>query len=376
MFYLEAQTIIKNIIEYIDMEKPNVFTDFHHAGLLHSLILLFEKRLGGNLYRPIGKDWFDKGFWKVYDHPATVEQFLGIGGATPDNTPPLNDVIYRFPIQENAIIYFCKDIDSDRTNKAITYNGFMAMKIDIVIATLPYHIEPFKRLCALHPNKPKLIYQIGNAWTVDAGMAPNVMASAIIDNVPPNINFITYHQEFDLSIFKHKEPYTKKKISSLVNCFNTADHFKADWNLFTKIEKLMPEWEFRSYGGQGRDGCMHGNQQVADAIADSRFIWHTKNGGDGYGHIAFNIGAVGRPMIVKKEYYQNKLAEKLMIDGETCIAIDNLSIEQIINKIEHYNADDKYSKMCQNVYSNFQTTVNFDKEELSIKNFISKLATT
>jgi hypothetical protein len=71
----------------------NVFTDFHHASLLQSFILLFEKRLGGNVFRPIGMEWAEKGFWKIYDHPATREQYLGLNGATPDGTPRLNEVI-------------------------------------------------------------------------------------------------------------------------------------------------------------------------------------------------------------------------------------------------------------------------------------------
>ena len=58
------------------MHKPVVFTDFHHAGLLNSLILLFEGRMHGAVYRPIGIDWANKGYWAIYDHPATRQQYL------------------------------------------------------------------------------------------------------------------------------------------------------------------------------------------------------------------------------------------------------------------------------------------------------------
>jgi hypothetical protein len=151
--------------------KYNVFTDFHHASLLQSFILLFEKRLGGKVFRPIGTQWFDEGYWKVYDHPETVKQFLGINAATPDGTEPLNEVVGHIPMTENQRIlspedgiYLCHDIDSDTTNKAVTFNTFHQLPIDIVIATLPQHIEPFKKLAAEHWNKPKFIYQIGNQW--------------------------------------------------------------------------------------------------------------------------------------------------------------------------------------------------------------------
>lgn len=350
-----------------------VFCDFHHAGLLQSFILLFEKRLNSEVYRPIGTEWYKNGFWKVYDHPATVEQFLGIGGATPDGSPKLNQVVAIDSYPTMPVVYHCKDIDSDETNKAITLQGFMALPFDIVIASLPYHIEPFKRLCEMHPSKPKLIYQIGNAWTVDAGLAPNVMASAIIHGVPEHINFITYHQEFDLNVFDYTPPVESKNITSLVNCFNTAGHFASDWALFQQMEKLAPEWTWRSYGGQCRDGCMHGNKQVAQAIKDSRFIWHTKAGGDGYGHIIFNTGAIGRPMIVKRQYYDGKLGQALMRDGETCIAIDGLTPNEIIAKLSYYNNNDRYQTMCKNVYTNFMQTVNFQKEAEALQTFFANL---
>ena len=353
----------------------NVFTDFHHASLLQSLILLFEKRLGGNVYRPIGVEWHTNGFWKVYDHPATVEQFLGIGGNTPDGTAKLNEVVNSYINPPGAaVVYKCKDIDSGQDNKAITLQGFMAMHFDIVIASLPYHIEPFKRLCEMHPNKPKLIYQIGNAWTVEAGLAPNIMASANISGVPENTNFISYHQEFDTSVFRYvPEGEPAQSIYSFVNCFNVNDYMFPDWQLFQVIEREMPGWRFRSYGGQCRDGAVGPSAVLADRMREARFIWHTKVGGDGYGHVVFNSAAVGRPLITKKSYYIGKMGEALMMDGVTCIDIENLSNADIVSKIHHYSEPERYKQMCENVYANFKKHVDFNKETEDIKIFLQKL---
>lgn len=366
------------------MYKPLVFTDFHHAGLLNSLIMLFEGRMDGKVYRPIGMEWAEKGFWKVYDHPATQQQFLGIGGATPDGTPPLNEVVATELTKLEAVpqIYYCKDIEGDTTNKAITFQGFMDLPFDVVIASIPAHIEPFKRLCELHPNHPKLIFQIGNAWTIEAGLAPNVMASAIINDVPPEVYFISYHQEFDTKTFS---PFSKivsngdqlewpgKNISSFVNCFNVLGHFSEDWDLFRRMEQTMPDWTFRSHGGQCRDGSCDGTRNLAVAMREARFIWHTKNGGDGYGHVLHNSAAVGRPLITKKLYYAGKMGEKLMIDGKTCIAIDGLGIDEIKNKIEYYSEPARYAEMCKNVYENFLEVCNFDKEFESLQIFLNNL---
>lgn len=348
----------------------NVFTDFHHAGLLNSLIMLFEGRLDGNVYRPIGFDWYDKGFWKVYDHPDTANQFLTFDQAyrPKDGSPPLNLIqeIHHQAMDQQEV-YYCRDIDSDQVNKAITLETFKAMDIDIVIASIPAHIEPFKRLIREHKPNAKLIFQIGNAWS--ANEAENVMASAIVHNVPDNVNFVEYHQEFDLKLFRHAMPNNQQIITSLIN----VHHDMPDYNLFLDIEKRMDGWNFLSYGGQGRDGSMGGARKVASAIRESRFIWHVKAGGDGYGHVLFNTAAVGRPAIVKKSYYNGKLGEKLLIDGETCIDIDGMGPEDICRKIEYFNQHARYETMCKAVYKNFKEQVNFDKDFERIKEFIARL---
>ena len=157
----------------------NVFTDFHHAGLLNSLILLFEDRFKGKVFRPIGTKWHKMGFWAIHDHPATVEQYLGVGGATPDGSPRLNEVKERAFVDGGGL-YYCHDIDSEKENRAITFEYFTNHPIDIVIASVPQHVEPFKRLCDLHVKKPLLIYQVGNEWNINEhkSLIDGVLSSA------------------------------------------------------------------------------------------------------------------------------------------------------------------------------------------------------
>lgn len=353
----------------------NVFTDFHHASLLNSLIMLFEGRLGGNVYRPIGTDWYHKGFWKVYDHPATVEQYLGIGGNTPDGSPPLNQLTDRSASVFNSGVYLCRDIDSGQTNTAITFEAFMSNKIDIVIASLPQHIGPFRKLCELHPNHPKFIYQIGNAWNVPAGEGvKNVMASALIhDPIPPGTHFISYHQEFDTRVFSHKPLAPSPWICSFVNCFSTDALFSRDWALFQEVEESMDTFTFKCFGAAGRDGSIGPSQKLSDAMNVGKFIWHTKYGGDGYGHIIYNSAAVGRPLITKIGYYMGKMGQELMQDGVTCIGIDGLSPQQIKEKIEYYSEPMRYEAMCQNIQTNFKQKVDFDREFIQLQTFLKNL---
>lgn len=188
----------------------NIFTDFHHAGLLQSLILLFERRLKGAVYRPIGMNWYHKGYWNVYPHIDTARQYLEIGNTPKDNTPPLNVVK-----TQNNDVYKCQDIDSGETNKGITFEGFMALPIDFIIASIPQHLYPFKRLKSIHPNNPKLIYQIGNEWNIPTEHLKGIdaiLCSAYVDiNNFEKIPHVIYHQEFDTEVFSYSPPTQTKK---------------------------------------------------------------------------------------------------------------------------------------------------------------------
>jgi hypothetical protein len=350
----------------------NVFCDFHHAGLLNSFIMLFENRLGGNVYRPIGTEWAEEGYWKVYDHPATIQQYLTTAqGYKPvDGSQPLNNITKV----ENGI-YYCQDIDSGYYNKAIDFDNFRKLDIDVVIASLPQHIEPFRRLIAEHKPNAKLIYQVGNQW--DGIYAENIMASARLkwDLIPEfarregtELNFIEYHQEFDLNIFK---PILKEKPAYITSLLNVPEQYPS-YNTLLEVEKLV-DGQVKIYGGQSRDGARHGTIQVAQAIQDSKFVWQVKPGGDGYGHILFNSYACGVPVITAINDYAGKLGEDLLLDGRTCIAIDNLSPSEIAEKVKHYAQPDEYFDLSYRAYKQFCKVVDFDYEADRIKEFLMNL---
>lgn len=327
--------------------------------------MLFEDRMGGSIYRPVGLEWHEKGLWCVYDHPATAQQYLSLDQRymPVDGSPQLNTIVGAsngyFEIEEPEYKY---------NQKAVTYDQFMSMDIDIVIASLPQHIEPYRKLAK--DKNAKFIFQIGNAWTHEVlpNEPINVMASAVIAPRSIEDNIIVYHQEFDLNLFKPVEVRPVKVIRSFMN---VPAQFP-DYNMLLDLETKLG-WDVMIHGGQGRDNPIHGATALANAIQKTGWIWQVKAGGDGYGHILFNSAACGVPTIVKKSYYAGKLGEKLLIDGETCIDIDGLSTEQVIEKLKHYSEPVKYSEMCKKVYNNFRQNVNFDKEEKSIREFLERL---
>ena len=72
-------------------------------------------------------------------------------------------------------------------------------------------------------------------------------------------------------------------------------------------------------------------------------------------------------------YYVDKLAAPLLIDGETCVAIDGLDYQQIVNKIEYYSDPHRYRDLCDGAYEQFCKVVDFKKEQTDIELFLTKL---
>lgn len=353
------------------MRNPLVFLDFHHHALLNSLIMLFEGRLNGTCMRPIGIDWFPE-YWKINDLEVTAKQYLSLDQLykPQDNTAPLNQII-----ELADGVYECQDIAGGKPNKAISFEKFKEMKFDILIASIPQHIAPFQELIKLYQPQAKLIYQVGNSWDIpDNLQVKNVMASAIIPNVPHDINFIQYHQEASSDYrYIKKETLPDKNIYSFINCLNVADLFKQDWELFLEFEQRMKEWNFKSYGGQCRDSALAPDKVIANKMREARFIFHSKSKGDGMGHVIHNAFQIGTPPIVRKSDYKGKLAESLIIDGETCITIDDKTSEQIIEEINYFSQPENYFKMSENAGQKFINMIDYHQEELLIRTFLENL---
>lgn len=347
-----------------------VFCDLHHGSLYYSLQLLFEKRLGWELYRPIGMEWYHEKFWTIadpYPEPLnTAGQYLGTDH---EEYVPYKQLNGDYKLEDG--IYYVYDPDHDIHQKAIRLDEFKKMDIGIVIASYLGNVTTFRRLVDLYKPKAKLIHQMGNNWidSVDFGLVQNIMASTKAMALPQGINAVFYHQEFDVNEFTYTEQIPQKRITCLMNNLNSYP----DAGSFFELEKAMPDWQFKSFGASNRDDSIAGYKKVAQAIKDSMFIWHIKIGGDGYGHILHNAFACGRPPIVKKEYYHGQLGEELMKDGDTCICVDGLKLPDIAKKIEYYSDPVRYKAMSMKAFHKFNEKVDFNKEAEKLKNFLEVL---
>lgn len=340
-----------------------VFADFHHMGLYNSLHFLFEERLGWELYRPIGEDWATAGYWKLAEpygnNPVTIKQFLGIDNHKWDAYSSLNG---NYKLKDD--VYNIYNPTTENHEKAITLDTFKQMHFDIIISSYQPHDYSFKELRDKYQPQAKLISQMGNIWQVTE--IKNVMCSTVPYDVPPDVNAVFYHQEFSLDTFKYIKPDHRNSITNFVNLHPA-------YEIYDQYKSLLPDYTFKSYGVQCPDGIISGEKKLAGIMADSAFGFHVKPNGDGYGHIVHNWYACGRPVITNGSDYIDKLAGDLFIDDKTYINLERGTVKENIDKIRYWSIPEHHDQMCQNAYDRFKEVVDFDEEEIRIRDFLDHL---
>jgi hypothetical protein len=332
-----------------------IFSDRHHSGLAASLNYLFEDRLNHEVYFPIGLDWHDKGYWKIAtlygDAQETINQYL----ACPPSTTPDN-------------VYYINDPAHHLTQKYITLDKFIELKPDVVIASIPQHITPFKKLIKDSGIDAKLVYHIGNVgWhnIIPWKEVDNIMASVKPFPAPENKNVVFYKQEFPTELFENDTLPTHKRIASFVNCMPQPLKWLA-------LKNELPEYEFQAHGIGGEDGVISGLENVAGLMRSCRFGYHNKPEGDGFGHVIHNWFATGRPIIVNMGDYRDKLAGDLLIDGETCIDMSDGDMHRVAGIVREIS-DLQYVSMVDRVRIKFKENVDFNDDASKVSEFLNRL---
>jgi hypothetical protein len=322
------------------------WTTISHQGALYkSLHLLFEKRLGYQMYRPIGLDWFTHGYWKIAEPYGnaedTIGQYLAIDSREWDSRKRLNG---DYKLKDD--IYHIWDPENKIHHKAITFEKFKQMQFDIVVASHPLH----GNWSELNPN---FVMQLGNEGQ-DTN-AHKVLSSVWAYKPKEGQDVMYYHQEFDLNEFRYEPPTNHNTINSFVwGCpeAETFDIYKS--NLPEFIMNREP------------------SSDLANDMRKSAFGWHIKPA-DGFGHLLHNWYSVGRPVIIRGSYYEGKTGGLLLEDGVTCIDLDKHSFDENIELIRYWSEPDNHIKMCQNVSKRFKEVVDFDRESSEIKVWLDNL---
>lgn len=353
-----------------DVPRPRGSSLVHQADLFYAMQLLFEDRLGIDVYTPVGQEWFDEGYWQFgAEHlgRALADQFLGLDAKW---TRHADHRCSFDPAHPRRLIL------------GVTLDQFRAMgHWSYVVATVQDNQEGFRRLA--DETGARYVYQVGNTrqqvrWDLD----PLALVSSEVPIVGRGVRI---HQPFDHeTTFRYRPPKDKEDaqrrkgvtstpstkspsiavgrvdrlriISSFVNCFpriEPSDGYDC-YRDFEAIRAYLPEFTFGVYGIDGPDGNLHPVEAIADAMAASGFAWHDKITGDGFGHVLHNWAAVGRPLIGHASHYRGQLGEHLWQDGVTCIDLDGRSPEGAADAICAIAADpDRHRAMCVAIRAEF-----------------------
>lgn len=359
-----------------------VLADLHHFDLYHSFQLLFEQRLGWELYRPIGYDWVNEGYWKLCDerYPVVRQGYLSTedGLCSQALQPYWNqrDAGWaRFATElvrvgnikrEDDGICLVEDLSKNTYQKGITLDRFKDESFDIIISSVPQHFESFEILRQKYQPKARHVFHIGSVvGCVVPPNAKNIMTHALPKFMPSEAHYIIYDQEFSLETFSYSHPISHHDVRSYV-------HFPESQGLW---EAMGLDWDFSFVGKTlaRLEETIIRSSDLSKCISDSAFTWHIKLGGESYGHILHNSYACGRPIIVNGFDYIGSRGGRLLEDMVTCIDVTRRNPEQLREKLLYAGREDIHERMCASAYSRFSNLVDFDSEFKELQLFLQEL---
>ena len=341
-----------------------VLADYHHHDLWESLELLCV-RLGWDLYRPIGLEWFEQGYWnheRKWHGDAIARQYLEPWGTD-------------IPGASGA---WRQDAGHHRLQGLLTLTQARDLRPDIVISSLAHNHEGFARFASEAGATFGL--QLGNVRFGAIDMAEDrweLAAFGLVSSIlpaPVAVPHVVYHQEFSLTDFRYEpvEPHEPLRVASFVQCFAENERTYA---LFAEAADANPGYDWRVYGSYGSippDRFAAGNIDrcylIGDEMRQQDIAWHGKQWSDGFGHVIHNWFAVGRPVIGYESYYRDQLAGPLWLEGVTSFDITDRTAHEVGNLLaELAREPGRLVEMGAAAAARFREVVDYDEEERAIR---------
>lgn len=334
-----------------------ILTDFHHRDLYHSLKLLFEDRLGFELYRPIGKEWSCK--WmhsqmKQVPEPYFSDMFLtpGVGENPWHQRSFTSDGIYNSYNPFHECFY-----------KGVSYRTFLDTRFDMVIPSNPANYCLWELMQKELQPDAVFVVHVGNLNIVED--FDYVIRSCPYHGVSKSE--VLVHQEINQNFYK-ASPINPS--TDTITSVQTANPFL---NIWQKFKEQLPQYCWKSFGVTEDDGPLTGAKEVAQVISRSNMGWSTKKGG-GLGHTNMGWAYSGRPVVTNySEHVETgECAVKLFEPGVTCIDIDSGSVNEVSKTISKWMDPETGQKHGDIANKRFHEIVNYEEEAESVKTFLSK----
>lgn len=350
-----------------------ILCDLHHEQLYESLRILFEDRLGWEMFRPIGVNWYTEGFWKVHDAIDTAQQYLAIGDSEPLDTHgrPVTESHGQGAWINRDAAPVTSGLYRVGKHKAITLERAKETPWDAVLSSMPVHFNLYENFRRQFCPKAYHIFQQGNMWSPPDGVRNMLNSTGV--NPPPGVNHVRYHQEFSLTEFS---PGPCKNPRSVLNLMHYQQpRYQQEFDLLASV--LEPRgWKFTNHGAGNRDGSCP-TPMLPQTIRDHGFLWHNKAGGEGYGYNMHTAMAIGRPILCHRSLYQGMTASQLMVDG-TCIDMDTygrrvpgVDVIALASDLGYWAS--RHTEIAEGCVKHFRSVVDFDAEFASIKDFMGRL---
>lgn len=344
-----------------------ILVDLHHQFLMESLAMLFEDRLGWEMFRPIGVDWYTEGYWMVYDAMATAEQYLAFNHgnalmAWQREHPEGDDPWKNFGLVNKGSGFYevpCMEFHP-RVQHCITLESAKATKWDYILSSTPEHFHRYERFRREHCPTAIHLWQSGNPWS-PPDCARNILNSTAV-RMPEHLNTVYYSQEFD-----HKKrfyPDTNCRTDTVANLLHYGDLAR-----FNATEPTMPEMRFLAHGAGNRDKSVPEHIFEETLRHEISFLWHAKRD-EGYGYNLHCAAACGKPLICNASALAHQKAGGLLIPGETAINLDALTDEEVAREIRRMRDD--YPAVSARVRKRFGEVVNFDEDFERIKLWLER----
>lgn len=332
-----------------------ILADFHHPDLYESYLLTLQDRLGYDVYRMIGDQWFTKNYWtfeKSWAGDKYAKMFL--------------------PLDENDRIvgdHYERDDPRHpgRTFKMLTLDQAREMRIDYVLTSVTNNHQSFQNF--VNEINSKHIIQVGNNehyvnW--QPGMLGLISTSAV---VPSSIRYVRYSPEFDVqNLFYHSPVPVDGPVGSFILVWH-GDRPQT-LGLLNYVADSIPERPFYVYGEEGQ--VLETDPLVAERMQEVAAFWHTKAVGDGYGFVIHQSASIGRPLIGMRHYYHGARASFLW-DPKSSLDLDSMKPETAAAEVKALLDDpDRLISMGEHAYSLFQSRVNFDEDAENIRKLLER----
>ncbi len=336
-----------------------IFADAHHTDLYRALQLLFERRFGWELYRPLGREYFDRGyFW----HPRE-DEVIGLLTKQSEFDPAKHKDV--FDASEGGVLW------KDREQDGILFRWLpldRIKEIDLIVCTTDRNEDGFYRLRRDFGLKcPILRYTGNNGEKLDLDKFDIFIPAHLPDyeryvasGKKPGI---LYHPEFEIDngmycwtpLPDHRQKIARTFLNFIYHHVGPGTP-NEQWRRYcgycdeigalhlmhglgtpppgieVPLDRIIDE----SFRAMGLDHLLDrskwpdlrfnrgepaNHRTLSNLVKFSNIVVHPKpSPPEGYGFVVHQVAACGRPLVLP-QWYRQLSASKFLQERETCIYI-------------------------------------------------------